>query len=175
MKTFVLVLIGLVSSNMTMGQESNFQNDFAGTLQYNVSQIQSLAEAIPEDKYDWRPSDGVRSVREAILHVVGANYFFGMMMGAAPPEGIDPMSLEQTIKGKENVLNELKNSVKYISDAGKGVSNESLEDMVDFPDGNQYSRRMVMMIAISHSGEHKGQLIAYARMNQITPPWSQQQ
>ncbi len=175
MKSIAFILVFFLSFTLAMAQESNFQNDFAGTLQYNASQIQSLAEAIPEDKYDWSPSDGVRSVREAILHVVGANYFFGMMMGAQPAEGIDPMSLEQTVTGKDNVLEALKNSVSYIAEAGKSVSNESLEDMVDFPDGNQYSKRMVMMIAISHSGEHKGQLIAYARMNQITPPWSQQQ
>jgi len=174
MKLCTIIMIGLMAVTSSMAQDSNFQNDFAGTLQYNVSQIQSLAEAIPEDLYGWSPEEGVRSVQSAILHVVSANYFFGMLMGAAPAEGIDPMSLEQTVKGKENIIEALKNSVAYIAEAGKAVSNENLEDMVDFPDGNQYSKRMVMLIAISHSGEHKGQLIAYARMNKIAPPWSQQ-
>ena len=174
MRIFTFIFIGLLAFSGSRGQGSNFQHDFAGTLEYNIMQIQSLAEAIPEDLYGWSPEEGIRSVQDAILHVVSANYFFGMMMGAAPAEGIDPMSLEKTVKGKENIMAALKNSVAYITEAGKGISDENLEDMVDFPDGNQYSKRMVMLIAISHSGEHKGQLIAYARMNKITPPWSQQ-
>ncbi len=175
MKTFAFIFMGLLLFNRTMSQESNFQNDFAGTIQYNVSQIQSLAEAIPEDIYTWSPEEGVRSVHEVILHVVSANYFFGMMMGATPPEGIDPSNIGETIKGKANIMDALQKSASYIVNAGKAVTNENLEDMVEFFDGNKYSKRMVMLIALDHTGEHKGQLIAYARMNHITPPWSQQE
>jgi len=173
MKTYSFGLMALLLFNVAIGQDSNFQNDFAGTIQYNLSQIQSLADAIPEDIYSWSPAEGVRSVQEVVMHVVSANYFFGMMMGAAPPEGIDPGKLGDTVKGKANIIAALQKSAAYIVNAGKAVSNGNLEDQVEFFDGNKYSRRMVMLISLDHVGEHKGQLIAYSRMNHIAPPWSQ--
>lgn len=172
MKNYAFIFMALLIFNGAMAQDSNFQNDFAGTLQYISSQIESLAETIPEDIYQWSPGEGVRSVEEVVLHVASANYFFGQMMGATPPEGIDPGKLGETVKGKASIIDALQKSVAYIVNASKNVSNESLEDKVEFFDGNQYSRRSVMFIALDHVGEHKGQLIAYARMNQITPPWS---
>jgi uncharacterized damage-inducible protein DinB len=173
MKTYAFALMVLLFYNKTIAQDSNFQNDFAGTIQHNISQIKSLAEAIPEDIYNWTPEEGVRSVQEVVLHVASANYFFGQMIGAKPPEGIDPGKLGETVKGKANILDALQKSAAYIVNAGKAISDESLEDKVEFFDGNKYSKRMVMLIALDHVGEHKGQLIAYARTNHITPPWSQ--
>lgn len=173
MKTFAFIFVGLLLFNRTTAQESSFQNDFAGTVQRNISQVQSLAEAIPQEVYSWSPEEGVRSVQEAILHITSANYFFGMMFGATPPDGIDPQTLGETVKGKANIIAALQKSATYLSNASKGVTNDNLEDMVEFFDGNKYSKRMVMLIALDHIGEHKGQLIAYARMNHITPPWSQ--
>jgi uncharacterized damage-inducible protein DinB len=175
MKTFIFFITGLLLFYVAISQDSGFQGDFAGTLQNNVSQIQSLAGTIPEDFYNWSLGEGVRSIQEVIMHVVSANYFFGMMMGATPLEGIDPMTIGQTVKGKANIIQALQNSDSYITNAGKGVSDDNLEDLVDFPDGNKYSKGMAMLIALNHTREHKVQLIAYARMNHITPPWSQQE
>lgn len=172
MKNFAFILVVLLVFNQAIAQDSNFQNDFAGTLQYVSNQFQSLAEAIPEDIYSWSPGEGVRSVEEVVLHLASANYFFGQMIGAAPAEGIDPGKLAQTVKGKAAAIDALQKSVAYIVNASKNVSSGSLDDQVEFFDGNQYSRRSVMLIALDHAGEHKGQLIAYARMNKITPPWS---
>ena len=172
MKKYAFILMVLFVFNKTMAQDSGFQNDFAGTFQYVSTQVQSLAEAIPEDTYTWRPGEGVRSVHEVVLHVASANYFFGQMIGAPPPAGIDPGKLAETVKGKAAIIDALQKSVAYIVNASKNISNEDLDDKVEFFDGNQYSKRTVMLILLDHAGEHKGQLIAYARMNQITPPWS---
>ena len=51
--------------------------------------IVGLAEAIPEDKYTWRPGEGVRSVSEAFLHIASVNYRLPNMIGSPPPEGMD--------------------------------------------------------------------------------------
>ena len=95
-------------------------------------------------------------------------------MGAQIPDGIDPQSIEKTVSGKENVLDALQKSVDFISKASEGMDSSTLDEKVELFGGNEYSKRMVMMIALTHNTEHKGQLIAYARMNDITPPWSQQ-
>ncbi len=46
-----------------------------------------LAQAMPQEKYGWRPGEGVRSVSEVYMHVVGANYFIPSFAGVKPPEG----------------------------------------------------------------------------------------
>jgi len=158
---------------MVWGQEVTFQSDFAGNIAFNSQQVISLAEAIPQDLYDWAPSDGVRSVSQAIMHIASANYFLSTLMGGEIPEGVDPMSME-TITDKEIVIEELKKSYQFLSETGQSVQDETMNDMINFPPiGQDLSRRSFMLIAVGHCWEHLGQLIAYARSNEIVPPWSQ--
>lgn len=174
-----LILLLFLAPLMVMAQEeaapANVQQEAMGVLAFGQGQIMALAEAIPADKYDWRPAEGVRSVSEAMLHVASANYFFCMMTGATLPEGIDPMTMEKSITGKENVVMAVKESFDFAMGHFKALPDDNLGDMVDFPDGNPYSKRTVMMILLAHGWEHLGQLIAYARMNEVTPPWSMPQ
>ena len=173
MKTLSLILGVMLVCQIGMAQDSALQNDLAGSIQYAAGQIKSLAEAIPEDKYDWAPGEGVRSVQSVLLHVVSASYFFGSKMGATIPQGINPQTMEESVKGKDNIIQALQKSMDFISSAVKGVSDQDLDTQVDLFGGNKFSERNVMLIALTHISEHKGQLIAYARMNGITPPWSE--
>ncbi len=154
-------------------QESSFQDEFAGMINYNAERVVALAEAIPAENYDWRPAEGVRSIGESVLHTASANYFFSTMLGGELPEGIDPGKLEETVQGKEAIIEALKQSFQFITETGKAVSDESLFEEVSFPTGEKFNKRTMLMIAQSHVSEHMGQLIAYARMNGITPPWSE--
>lgn len=61
--------------------------------------MNSLAQAMPAEKYSWRPAEGVRSVSEVFVHVAGANYLFPSMAGVKPPAGID-RNMEKTITEK---------------------------------------------------------------------------
>ena len=154
-------------------QESTFQDEFAGMIQYNSERVVALAEAIPAETYNWRPAEGVRSVGETIAHTAAANYFFSTMLVCELPEGIDPCKFEETLQGKEEIIEALKKSYQFIAETGKGIADESLFDEVSFPTGEKFNKRTMLMIAQSHVSEHMGQLIAYARMNGITPPWSE--
>lgn len=174
MKKISGLLSLILVCQVTLAQESSFLNDFTGSIQYNAGQVKSLAEAIPEGTYDWSPGNDVRSVKSVLLHLASANYFFGSKLGADIPEGIDPQALEQQVQGKANIVDAVQKSVDFISKAAEGVSNQQMDEMVELFGGNKFSKRMIMMIALTHNSEHKGQLIAYARMNNITPPWSQQ-
>jgi uncharacterized damage-inducible protein DinB len=136
----------------------------------NQKQVIQLAEAFSDDQYDWKPMEGVNSVKEALLHVASGNYFLASKMGFAPPEDIDIMGIS-TITGKENVIAALKKSNEFVLSAILMVENEKLTDEVDF--GFAKMSTLAGLLAImEHNGEHKGQLIAYARSNNVTPPWS---
>jgi len=166
MKKLFIFLIVLAPAT-TFGQ---FQSDLAAMIEANSKKVISLAEAIPEDKYDWEPADGIRDVEGVILHIIGANYYFPTLAGAAMPEGIDPRNMN--ISGKEATIKVLKDSYAHMMDAIKAVPDEKLNEKIDFF-GTPMSIRQVMMLAFGHCEEHMGQLIAYARSNNIAPPWSQ--
>ena len=173
MKIKIIALLGIMLSFVgTYAQEKLAQNTIIGVLNGNQSQVVQLAEAFPEDKYDWRPADGVYSVREALLHVAGANYFLMTKMGCAPPEDVDMMNLS-AITGKENVIRALKASNAFVLEMIPLIEDSKLSEEVDF--GFMKMNTMGGLLAVmEHNGEHKGQLIAYARTNGIAPPWSVQ-
>tara|TARA_R110002051_G_scaffold44162_8_gene89691 strand:- start:2442 stop:2966 length:525 start_codon:yes stop_codon:yes gene_type:complete len=171
MKTKFLTIIGILSMfSYVQAQESLAQNTIQSILTANQSQVIQLAEAFSEDQYDWRPMDGVNSVREALLHVAGANYFLITKLGFAPPENVDMMGLS-SITGKENVIEALKKSNAFVLEKIPLVNDKKLNDEVDF--GFMKMNVLGGLLAImEHNGEHKGQLIAYARSNNVVPPWS---
>lgn len=165
-----LTICTLMLSSALFAQQ--VQQETSGMISFATDRISQLAEAIPEDKYSWSPQEGVRSVSGVIAHVISANYFFGSKMGAALPEGVNPQTVEQDFTTKAALTSELKKSSTFVLEAVKGVDSSALADKVEFPFEGEYTTMTAMLIAQAHANEHLGQLIAYARSNGITPPWS---
>ena len=171
MKTrFLLMAILTLSFFSIQAQDNLAQTTIQALLTGNQDQVIQLAEAFSEEQYDWRPAEGVNSVGEALLHVAGGNYFLASKMGFAPPEDVDMMNLGK-ITGKENIIAALKKSNAFVLDKIVMVETASLNEEVDF--GFAKMNKLGGLLAImEHNGEHKGQLIAYARSNDVVPPWS---
>ncbi|MEP1983882.1 MAG: DinB family protein [Maribacter dokdonensis] len=160
----------LLTSCISFAQDGLTQSSIQAVLTGNQLQVVQLAEAFPEEKYDWRPAEGISSVGEALLHVAGANYFLASKLGFAPPEDVDIMGLSK-ITGKENIIAALKKSNEFVLKNITKVEDGTLDEEVDF--GFLKSNQLGGLLAImEHNGEHKGQLIAYARTNGVVPPWS---
>jgi uncharacterized damage-inducible protein DinB len=129
-----------------------------------------LAEAIPAEKYSWRPTEGVRSVSEAFMHVALANSFLsGRAANIEPPEGLS-RDAEEKITAKADVIAMLKKSQDNIRKAVAAREGDFMEE-VDFFWGPAPVRDVFLQMA-AHSHEHLGQMIAYARIAGVTPPWS---
>jgi uncharacterized damage-inducible protein DinB len=135
------------------------------------SKLVRLAEAMPAEKYNARPAEGVRSFAEVMLHVAAANYFFGSMLGTAVPEGVNPRELEKGSKEKPAVLATLKNSFDFASAVVKSVPDDQLGAAMKIF-GRDGSKGSLLMLYAVHAHEHLGQAIAYARSNGVAPPWS---
>lgn len=170
MRKTLTICAFLVSSTLFAQQ---VQKETTGMISFAADRVAQLAEAIPADKYSWAPEDGVRSVAGVVVHVISANYFFGSKMGATMPEGINPQNLEKELTTKEELIPALKKSTEFIINAINGVSNDAMDDKVEFPFPGEYTTMTAILIAQGHCNEHLGQLIAYARSNGVTPPWSQ--
>lgn len=149
------------------------QEASVGFISYAEMRALALADKFSEEQYDWRPAEGVRSVREVLLHLAAANYFFMLASGFELPEGVNPMEMETNITGKKNVMNAVKDSYAYIKEKVMEIEDNALGDEVKFPFPGEHNKLTAILLGVDHNGEHVGQLIAYARMNGITPPWSE--
>lgn len=143
-----------------------------GDYERVAGRIVELAEAFPADKYGWRPAEGVRSVSEAVMHVADANFALAAALGVAPPEGLDleGQKLEQ-ITDRERVLEILETSIDHAQRALAAAEGTDLDRTVNAFGFDMPAARVVVILD-THAHEHLGQLIAYARSNGITPPWS---
>lgn len=152
---------------------AGFQAEVVRELDETAGKVISLAEAIPEEKYSWRPGEGVRSVKEVFGHIADANYLIPTYVGAALPyEGYTFGTSEQKEMTKAEVIQTLRDSFAHQKAAIQKVVAANLGNEVDWFGGSKNTVRGVMLFIPKHLGEHQGQLIAYARMNGIVPPWS---
>jgi uncharacterized damage-inducible protein DinB len=137
-----------------------------------------LAKAMPESAMDWRPSAGTRSVREALLHVASDNYLIPIYMGKPAPASTGITSdyktattYEKRALPKAQIVAELEASFTHLHQAMGLTTDANAAEMINFF-GQQSSRQRAMVGTVTHLHEHLGQLIAYARSNNIAPPWS---
>jgi uncharacterized damage-inducible protein DinB len=150
--------------------QSGFFSDYLGQWNYVEKKIKDLAEAIPEEKYSWRPGEGVRSVQEVVVHISGANYYLPSFIGINSPEG-QSEDIEKTITEKSGAVSELTKSFEHVRNAVKKMSDADLDKPAEFF-GQKSDVRSLLFILLGHTHEHLGQLIAYARMNGVVPPWT---
>ena len=137
-----------------------------------------LANAMPADKYDWRPGEGVRSVAEVFKHVASDNYLIPVATGAKPPAetGIttdyrSAQAFEQRKLDKAAVVAELDKSFTFVEKELGGTSQARLGETIKIF-GSDGTVQGLWVLAATHLHEHLGQAIAYARMNNVVPPWS---
>jgi uncharacterized damage-inducible protein DinB len=162
----------MVARPASAAPASGFRADFLTQLDEVGKQIVDLAEAVPADKYTWRPAPGVRSVSEVYMHIVGGNSFLPSFLGVKPMAGIE-RGMEKTVTDKAKVVDLLRKSMAHARSAVLSIPDADLDKKVKIFGGQEASERAVIMIIGNHLHEHLGQSIAYARANGVTPPWSQ--
>src|ERR1700686_727851 len=131
-----------------------------------------LAEALPADKYTWRPAPDVRSFAEVFLHVSAANYNLYKLVGTPPPTGLDVKGLEKSTTDKAKVVATLKDSFAHAKKAITAMPDADLEKSMDWF-GGKNTERGILLFIVRHTAEHLGQSIAYARVVGIVPPWTE--
>ena len=153
-------------ADATTGYRADLIRDLTGLEE----KVVGLAEAVPADKYGWRPGEGVRSVSEAMMHLAAANYFFPTLFGGSVPSGVDMANLEK-ITDRAQVLATLKSSFEHLRTLVRDTPDDKLDDAIKLF-GQDATVAGALHTAVAHGHEHLGQLIAYARSIGVTPPWS---
>jgi len=151
---------------------TGFRSEVMAEVMVQEDKFTRLAEAIPADKYNWRPAADVRSFAEVFLHVSAANYNLYKLVGTPPPTGVDVKNLEKSTTEKGKVVATLKDSFAHAKQAIKGMPDADLEKSMDWF-GGKNTERGVLLFIVRHAAEHLGQSIAYARMAGVVPPWTE--
>lgn len=143
---------------------------YDGEWRHVSRQLIALAEATPVDKFAWRPAAGVRSTSEVYMHIVMANFYLLSVTGPKMPADLKE-GMEKTVTSKSEVINWLKRSLDAVKEAHSAENPKDLERKVHIIDRDATVDGMYLRIIV-HANEHMGQLIAYARMTGVVPPWS---
>ena len=149
-----------------------FRAEYLAELSVSEDHLVRLAETIPGELYAWRPADGVRSVSEVLMHVAGSNFNLPRVLGVVPSEGMVGSGYDISITEKEAVLAALRESFSFIRMGIEMLEEEDAERTMPWFGGENTYRGSLYFMA-RHTGEHTGQLIAYARMTGVVPPWSE--
>ena len=157
---------------MAAAPTSGFRAEFLEEIAYYEQRYTRLAEAMPAEKYTWRPAEGVRSVGEVFTHITAANYGIARALGTAPPAGFDPKAVTAVSADKAKVLQALKESFAHFRGAIIAL-NEADADKPQKMFNRSTTLRGSFIAITGHFGEHLGQSIAYARMNGVVPPWTE--
>ena len=151
---------------------STARSEFLEEIAYYEQRYIRLADAVPADKYNWRPAEGVRSIGEVYAHIVAANYGIARAFGTQPPAGFDPKALNAAAGDKAKTVQALKDSFAHFRQAITALSDADA-DKPQKMFNRQTTQRGSFIMITGHFGEHLGQSIAYARTNGITPPWTE--
>jgi uncharacterized damage-inducible protein DinB len=173
MKTFLLFVLLCVSiSHAQTSQNDGLWEGYDGEWRHVSRQLTDLAEAIPPEKYSWRPAPGVRSTSEVFMHIAIANFYLLSITGPKMPAELNSDKLEETVTTKADVVQWLERSLDAVKTARAKLKPGDLQRKVKIQ-GKLVTVDDMYLRIIIHDNEHMGQLVAYARMNGIVPPWSQ--
>jgi uncharacterized damage-inducible protein DinB len=149
---------------------------YDGEWKHVSQQLVALAEVTPPEKFAWRPAQGVRSTSEVYMHIALANFYLLSITGPKLPDELKReqapgFDFEKSITTKPEVINWLKRSLDAVREAHLAETPKDLERKVHIADRDATVDGMYLRIIV-HANEHMGQLVAYARMTGVVPPWS---
>lgn len=165
MKKCTLIIFFILLTLTSFGQDG-FLRDFQEKWDNSTNYTIEVAQAMPADSFDYKPTEDQMTFKEQLLHMMGnINWLSSKYLGG---KTID-YDLKSTEYSKEELMKMLKEVYGNASEAIKNVGAEALEEKVDFFAGPK-TRRQIINLLNDHSTHHRGQIIVYLRLNGIKPP-----
>ena len=167
---FLLLVLCLVPRLHAQDPLDGLWQGYDGEWRHVSNQLIALAEATPAEKFSWRPAPGVRSTSEVYMHIVMANFYLLSVTGPKMPSDLK-QDAEKTVTSKAEVIAWLKRSLEAVKQAHSTADLKDMSRKVKVSGRDATVDGMYLRIIV-HANEHMGQLIAYARMTGVVPPWS---
>jgi len=168
-----------------MSKKETVASAFLRGLKYQEYEVRSAAEAMPEEKYRYRPAEGnfknekpqfgpaeVRTFAEPVKHLACSNFAFAAELdGARPPEACDKGGPNPARTRKE-LLIYLRDSFATIRKSLSAIDAKNMFDPIEGPYAGPNTRLGMATVIVWHNADHYGQMTLYLRENSIVPPAS---
>jgi hypothetical protein len=174
-----LLILILATSTAAQKQVPEQPKTVSQVLEFWISDTERLivpaAEAMPEAKYSFAPTNGefqgVRTFAEQVKHLAAANYQLGAgALGEDPPVGTQNESATPSVRTKAEIMEYLKGSFACLHRAAAAINKKNMNEPIAAKGGR--TRMWLLIDAVAHSSNHYGQMVEYLRMNGIIPPAS---
>jgi hypothetical protein len=175
----MLPVILTLSTSCLIAQVATSPRTVSQVVDFWVTDTEQLlvpaADAMPEGKYSFAPSNGefsgVRTFGEQVKHLAAANYQLAAgTLGEDPPAGTDHETAPESVKTKAQIMDYLKGSFANLHRAAAAINENNMNEPI--PSKGNRTRLLMMIDAVVHSSNHYGQIVKYLRMNNIVPPAS---
>ncbi len=168
-----------------MSKRETVASAFLRGIGYQEYEVRSAAEAMPEEKYGYRPAEGqfknekpafgpseVRTFAEQIKHVACSNFAFAAELdGKEPPPACDKGG-PSPAKTKRELLIYLRDSFTAIRKSLGAMDSKNMFDPIEGPYAGPNTRLGLTGVIVWHNADHYGQMAVYLRLNGIVPPTS---
>jgi|SRR5262245_55785738 len=160
------------AQEMTKDSAAAVKAAFIADIEVMRGKFIGLAQAFPQDKYTWRPMDGVRSVSEVLMLIASEGYgFVPSAVGGKPGLAREEMGGLSKITDKQQVIDHLTKAFAHAKQELEAADPATLVAKRRVMGQDRALPDIVLAVG-GDMHEHLGQLIAYARTNHIVPPWS---
>jgi uncharacterized damage-inducible protein DinB len=139
--------------------------ELVATWQRAATEIIDVAEAMPEEKYGYKPTPEVATFRDQLVHLAGITQRFIDSAKGTKSES------EHKAMTKAEVIGQLKHNLMTGQQMLGSLTDAQLLDPVKFPFGDRTVTRFTFWLGpLYQVRNHHGQLVVYLRMNGIVPP-----
>ena len=172
---------------MTSPRIPGFKGEYLWELDIAEHHLNAIADAIPPERYSWRPTHTARSVSEVLVHIAAGNLGLLDLAGVPAPREVygtlDELGarrffaiiarnqeLGRAITTKADVIRLLHSALAIGRESLTTITDEQLAAKGTFF-GEQTTVRRVYLRLLAHMHEHMGQLVGYVRMMGMNAPW----
>jgi len=167
MNKIVVVALCLLTT-ITYAQKDNAKDAFLEKWDNSKNYLVAIAEAMPEDKYTYAPTEREMNFGAQLLHMRGNMLWLGNTYFSS--KGFDRKVLSKNVpEGKEAIINALKKSFDDVYALVEKTSSEELKETIQFFAGPK-SKLQILNLLQDHLTHHRGQIIVYLNLNEIVPP-----
>jgi uncharacterized damage-inducible protein DinB len=170
--------VAIANAQAKTDQKPTFGGTFDRSAKGMEQEIVSAAEAMPDDKFNFAPTQGefkgVRTFAQQVKHIAATNYMFGAgILSEKSPVELGSENGPDSMTSKADIVKFLKDSFTYLHKALNSLDESNAMGEVPSPFGSGKTTRLrLATFAISHPWDHYGQMVVYLRMNGIIPPAS---
>ena len=186
MKWLFVTAVLMLCSNVVLAQAKPEEHPTVSEIMDRAvkpveGEFVSAADAMPEDKYSFAPTNGefkgVRTFAQQVKHVAAVNYLVGAaILEEKPPVDTGGENGPDSMTSKADIMKFLKDSFAYLHKALASVNEKNQTAQFKNPFGEGKTTKLgFATVALWHPFDHYGQMVEYLRMNGIIPPASRRQ